>query len=78
MLFQDFIGGKGKVFFTMESIEFGDIPRLSAISLIVLHGFLLILSHTTLIFFGVCAVFGRPVLGQSLLFSNSLYLLIVS
>ena len=62
----------------MESIEFGDIPRLSAISLIVLHGFLLILFHKALIFFGVRVILGQPVLGRPLLFPSFLYLLIVS
>ena len=51
----------------MKSIEYGDIPRLSAIPFIVLCGFLLILSHTALIFFGVRAAFGQPVLGWSVI-----------
>ena len=56
----------------MESIEYGDIPRLSAIPFIVLRGFLLILSRTALIFFGVRAVLGRPVLGWSCVISQFL------
>ena len=54
----------------MESIEYGDISRLSAIPFIVLHGFLLILSCTALIFFGVRAVLGQPVLGWSCVISQ--------
>ena len=54
----------------MESIEYGDISRLSAIPFIVLRWFLLILSRTALIFFGVRAVFGRPVLGWSCVISQ--------
>ena len=53
----------------MESLEYGDIPRLSAIPFIVLRAFLLILSRTALIFFGVRAVLGRPVLGWSCVIS---------
>ena len=49
----------------MENIEYGNIPRLSAIPFIVLREFLLILSRAALIFFGVRAVLGRPVLGWS-------------
>ena len=54
----------------MESIEYGDIPRLSAIPFIVLCGFFLILSHTALIFFEVHAVLGQPVLGWSCVISQ--------
>ena len=54
----------------MESIEYGDIPRLSAIPFIALRGFLLILSRTALIFFEVRAVLGRPVLGWSCVVSQ--------
>ena len=54
----------------MESVEYGDIPRLSAIPFIVFRGFLLILSRTALIFFGVRAVLGRPVLGWSFVISQ--------
>ena len=53
----------------MESIEYGDIPRLSTIPFIVFRGFL-ILSHTALIFFQVRAVLGRPVLGWSCVISQ--------
>ena len=49
---------------------YGDIPRLSAIPFIVLRGFLLILSRTALIFFGVRVVLGRPVLGWSCVISQ--------
>ena len=54
----------------MKSIEYEDIPRLSALPFIVLCGFLLILSYTALIFFGVHAVLGRPVLGWSCVISQ--------
>ena len=54
----------------MKSMEYGDIPRLSAIPFIVLRGFLLILSRTALTFFGVRAVLGRPVLGWSCVISQ--------
>ena len=56
----------------MKSIEYGDIPRLSAIPFIVLRGLLLILSRTALIliFFGERAVLGRPVLGWSCVISQ--------
>ena len=54
----------------MESIEYGNVPRLSAIPFIALCGILLILSRTALIFFGVRAVLGRPVLGWSCVISQ--------
>ena len=55
---------------TIESIECGDIPRVSDIPFIVLRGFLLILSRTALIFFGARAVLGRPVPGWSCVISQ--------
>ena len=62
----------------MESIEYGDIPRLSAIPFIVLRGFLLILFCMALIFFGVPAVCGQQFWDGLVIFPSSLYLLIVS